>query len=137
VTTATTRQPISSQCSRPENSFRRSAWNGVQGVGVLTKPTRPSVLPQAPISAYRGEAISSTRSPGITPTGASACPHIACGKYKNALSRSGATLVTFNRKSHGGSHHEHNQAGRTGSTRTRNRGGTSSKWREKSNATAC
>ena len=35
MTTATTRQPISSQCSPPENSFRRSAWNGVQRVGVL------------------------------------------------------------------------------------------------------
>src|SRR6478735_9296481 len=51
----------------PENSFRRSGWNGVQRVGVLITLGRCPKHTSRPIG---GEAISSTLSPGITPTGA-------------------------------------------------------------------
>jgi len=93
VTTATTRQPISSQCSRPENSFRRSAWNGVQRVGVLITLGRCPRRTSRPIEERPSPPHEAPASPR---------PGLRLSAYKNAWSRSGATLVTFNRKSHGG-----------------------------------
>ena len=54
---------------------------------------------------------------------------LACGKCKNRLSGPEATLVSFRRpllslSHHKGFHHEHKQARRAGSSRSRNRGGT-------------
>ncbi len=64
ATTATIKLSSFSQCSRPANSSDAPAWN--QGLGVFTKPTRPST-PAIQTSARRAHLL--PRSPGPTHRG--------------------------------------------------------------------